>query len=58
MRTELVFGGILPANDSFQCGERLILLQKVLFSYVGETHMFSKRMICVRSINIYHMVYL
>jgi hypothetical protein len=38
LRTESVLDRILPANHSFHCGERLTLLQKVLFSYVVETH--------------------
>jgi hypothetical protein len=30
--------GILPANQNFQCGERLCLLQIGLFNKVVETH--------------------
>jgi hypothetical protein len=38
---------MLPANHSFQCGEKLILLQIGLYSYVEEKHVPLKRKPCI-----------
>jgi hypothetical protein len=43
VRTELVLKGILPANHSFQGGDRLCLLPLGLFSSVEETHVSLQR---------------
>jgi hypothetical protein len=43
MRIELVFERILPANQKFQGGERLILFQIDLFNSVEETNVSLER---------------
>jgi hypothetical protein len=43
LRCELVFERILPATKSFQGGEKLILFQIGLFSWVEETHLGLQR---------------
>jgi hypothetical protein len=43
VRIELVFQGLLPAKHSFQGGEKLILFQMGLYSYIQETHVPLKR---------------
>jgi hypothetical protein len=35
--------GILPANQSFQGGRKLILIQRGLFSWVEEIHVSLER---------------
>jgi hypothetical protein len=55
LRIESFSEGILPANHSFQCGERLILLQNVLFTDVVETHVpFEENDLCPKQEHLAH----
>jgi hypothetical protein len=47
VRFEVDFKGILPANQSFQFGDRLIFFLIYLFSSVEETHVSLQRKTCV-----------
>jgi hypothetical protein len=47
VRLQIGFGGITPANHTFQVGESLILLQLSQFKEVDETCVYLERKISV-----------